>query len=93
MRPGNGDFHIAAKLVQEPHQAVGGKAFQPTAGDGRDLGLVKAEDVRRLRLREAASLDDALDMDREDRFGQQGVGVPQAEIGKREASRPPCRPS
>jgi hypothetical protein len=62
MRPGNGDLHVAAKLVKEAHQAVGGKALQPAAGDSRDLGLVKAEDVRSLRLREAARLDDAFEM-------------------------------
>ena len=54
--------HIAAKLVKEAHQAIGGKALQPAAGDSRDLGLVKAEDVRGLRLREVARLDDAFDM-------------------------------
>ncbi len=70
MRLGHRDFHIAAELVQEAHQAVGGKAVKPAAGDGRNLGLVKAEDLRRFCLRQMTCLDRALDMNREDRFGK-----------------------
>lgn len=52
----NGDLHIAAERVQEPHEAIGGKALQPSAGDRRNFGLVKAEDFRSLGLRKPVRL-------------------------------------
>ncbi len=38
-----GDLHVTAKVVQESHQAVGGKTVKPSVDNLGNLGLVNAE--------------------------------------------------
>lgn len=59
------DLHVLAKRGEEFHEAFDGEGAGAVAHQCRNVRLLDAENLSRFRLLEAASLDEAVDLQRE----------------------------
>jgi hypothetical protein len=73
---------VLAKLGQELHQALDREQPRPVAHQTRDVRLLDAEDLAGHGLREAARLDDPVDLQRQARPEQLLLRVGQGEVGE-----------
>jgi hypothetical protein len=55
-------LHVLPKRCEEVHEAFDGKGVSAVAHQHRDVRLMDAENLSGLRLLEAASLDEAVDL-------------------------------
>ena len=77
-----GYFHVLAECGGKIHEALDGKSPGLPSHERRDMRLLDAEDFARLRLGEAAPLDQPVDAQRKARLELLAFGVRKSEVGK-----------
>ena len=78
----DGNLHVLAQGGEKIHETLDGEGAGSVAHQGRDTGLLDAEDFPRLRLSEAALLDETVNLQGEARFQKLLLGMGKSEIGE-----------
>src|SRR5271170_1473180 len=82
------NLHVLSERGEKLHQAADRELSGTVAHQRRDVGLPDAEDFAGLRLRQAALLDDLVDLQRQAGLEQLLLGIRQAEISEHVAAAP-----
>lgn len=77
-----GDLHILSKGGKKIHETLDGEGAGAVSHQGRDVGLLEAENLPSLGLGEAALLDDPLNLQRESRLQKLLFRMGKAEVGE-----------
>src|SRR4029077_9140162 len=76
------DFDIATQSVEESGEPIEGEAVELTPQEGRNLGLIDAEDARGLGLSQLPFGDDVTDSLDQLRLGEQFLRVLEGQVGE-----------
>jgi len=76
------DLHVLAERGEEVHEAFDGKGGGAVAHQCGNVRLLDAENLSRVRLLEAASLDEAVDLQGEFGLQQFLLRMGQAKVGE-----------